>query len=117
MLIPRSAIPRIRTVLVRLDAGETQLKRLPDRDGGGCFDEGLRAILTKSLEKQWEEMAARWLLEAIDCEVCDPGGIAFRFVVAVHHDLYLNAFLAGVVDFVFSHVSWRQIPCRRRFLA
>src|ERR1700732_1042296 len=31
----------------------------------------------------------------------DPGGIAFRFVVAVHHDLYLNAFLAGLVDFVF----------------
>ena len=24
-----------RTILVRLDAGETQLKRLPDRDGGG----------------------------------------------------------------------------------
>src|SRR6202043_417700 len=46
-------------------------------------------------------------------EVADPGGIAFRFVVAVHHDLYLNAFLAGLVDFVFSHVSWRQILCRR----
>jgi hypothetical protein len=28
-------------------------------------------------------------------EVADPAGIAFRFVVAVHHDLHLNAFLAG----------------------
>src|ERR1700680_4222042 len=49
------------------------------------------------------EMAARWILEAIDCEVCQA--------------VRINAFLAGLVYFVFSHVSWRQILCRRRFLA
>src|ERR1700693_3561314 len=32
------------------------LKRLPDRDGGGSFDEGLRAISTKSLEEQWQTL-------------------------------------------------------------
>jgi hypothetical protein len=52
-----------RTILVRLDAGETQLKRLADRDGGGSFDEGLRAISTKSLEEQWQLLGT---LEALN---------------------------------------------------
>ena len=54
-----------RTILVRLDAGETQLKRLPDRDGGGSFDEGLREISTKSLEEQWQLLGTLEALQRI----------------------------------------------------